>query len=472
MRPIYFSISILLFIHLLFLGRKAETARSIPNFKKAYSEHYQGSLLYSEGFIQKANNKFKNAYSILPDNFYFCLAYGLSEGRLGREKNGLELINQAFKGLEKEDPDYLYKKVVARFLKGMVYAYNESYANAYTSVRSALYQAPDSAYLKSTFENTLGYLTILNQSKNRHKGTDLGAHIHVRKGDLEKALSHFSNALEWNEENFHAYENYKTLCDTLQLVPQYNPPGDVQNANANYEPTFLNMHQKIMRGLDLETFESVAFLVDVSGSMVMEKVLCMGQTRFEVMKILSRKIVNDLPSTTDLGIGTIGGDCLDTPAKWKPTGSLDKRALDQDLRFLIPDGTTPMLSMLLKVAELFPDSVQQKKSVFLISDGANTCREGGFDVCSFALDLSRKGIVVNVLTFLNSTYNNTGAFSEYICLADNTGGKVIYMDNLRCHFEPFNFDLVSTCNLSIPKLEKSQCWGPAIKTLWMYQGAD
>ena len=320
MRLIYFSISILFLANFLSLGKKKEVPYAIPNFKKAYSEHYQGSLLYSEGFLQKANNKFKNAYAILPENFYFCLAFGLSEGRLGRQKNGLALINQALGVLERDDPDYHYKKVVAQFLKGMVYSYNESYANAYATVKSALYQAPDSAYLKSTFENALGYLTILNQSKNRHKGSDLSAHIHIRKGDLERALTHFAKALDWNEENYPAYQNYKALCDTLHIIPKYNPPGNIQNANTNYEPTFLNMHQKIMRGLKLESFESVAFLVDVSGSMVMEKVLCMGQTRFEVMKILGRKIVKEFRNLGRQGLTIIALGQRRTPKHDTGTG--------------------------------------------------------------------------------------------------------------------------------------------------------
>jgi hypothetical protein len=293
--------------------------------------------------------------------------------------------------------------------------------------------------------------------------------MHIRKHDLEKAHTYFEQALQADDENGVAFYNYKLLSDTLGLETAFHAPVHGAQARAQTDrPTFLNMHQHVYRTLELGQYDELAFMVDISGSMVAENVICMGSTRFEVMKDLGRKIVADLPASTQLGIGTIGGDCPDEPAKWKPSGTMTRRELDTDLRFLIPDGTTPLLTRLLRAPELFTDSTQTKKSIFLISDGANTCREAGLDICDFAEELSQKGITVNVLTFLSSTFNNTSAFSEYICLADNTGGKVVYMDNLRCYFETFDFDLTKACQLQIPTFQKSTCWGKHIETLWMY----
>lgn len=458
-----------LYLCTAFLGLPTKVEQP-PNLKKAYSEHYQGSLLYAEGQVKKANAKFRQAYQILPDNFHFALAYGLSEGRIGHASSALELIDQAKRQLNRNAPDFAYKSAISHFLKGMVYSYNQDYGSAHQLVTQALQQIPDTPAVQSIMLNTLGYLQIMNQSKNQHKSSKLDAHIHVRKHDLEAAHGYFRKALELDSDNGSAFYNYKVLSDSLGLPLAFHEPTAAARAQNQTGPTFLYMHRTISSTLELHKFKELAFLVDISGSMVAEKVLCMGDTRFAVMKDLSRKMVKEFPESMALGLGTIGGDCPDEPAKWKPTGSMTKKELDTDLRFLIPDGTTPMLTRLMNTSELFIDSLDTPKTLFLISDGANTCREAGLDVCAFAEKLAQKGITINVLTFLNSSYNNTSAFSEYICLADVTGGRIIYMDNLRCNFQAFNFDLTTTCQLKIPILEKSYCWGKHIETLWMYAG--
>lgn len=440
-----------------------------PNRKKAYRQHYEGSLLYSEGRIKQANQKFKNAWQIIPDNFYFTLAYGLSEGRLGHVQAGLELINQAGSQLHRGVEDYDYKRSISSFMAGMVYTYGQDYDAAFRQIQSALSTLPDSAEVESIMLNNLGYLQLLNQSRNQHETSDQPAHLHIRKHDLEAAHQYFQQALERDPDNGTAYYNYKALSDTLGLSLAFNPPtAEAKRRAGTDQPTFLYMDEHIRRTLELDQYQELVFMVDISGSMVAEQVLCMADDRFGVMKTLSRKIVAKLPEHIKLGIGTIGGDCPDEPAKWKPSGTMDKKELDTDLRFLIPDGTTPLLTRLLQAPTLFSDSTQSKKTIFLISDGANTCRESGIDICAFAEELAQRDITVNVLTFLNSSLNNTSAFSEYLCLADNTNGKVIYMDNLRCYFETFDFDLTSNCQLTIPKFEKSYCWGQHIETLWMY----
>ena len=77
-----------------------------PNLKKAYEHHYQGSLLYAEGQYRQANNQFQQAYKIIPTNFYFGLSYGLSLGKIGKTKPGLQTIRQANQHLSPFDPEY------------------------------------------------------------------------------------------------------------------------------------------------------------------------------------------------------------------------------------------------------------------------------------------------------------------------------------------------------------------------------
>jgi len=440
----------------------------LPNQKKAYSAHYQGSLLYAEGEWGKANQKFQQAHSIVPNNFYFGLSYGLSEGRLGKAKRGVSLIQNAMTYLDPLDPDFRYKYASAIFLKAMVHAYSQDYGAAYQQMQQSKNIAPDTLPLQSLIEHNMGFLSIANQTINRNRRDRLAAHYHVRKHDLEKGLSHFESALKTNPGNNNTLHNYQVLCDTLGLPNRYKDQAPSDKIKTKIEPTFIDMHQKIIEDLRLDQYAELAFLVDVSGSMVSQNVLCMNDTRFNVMKDLGRKVVDALPEETALGLGTIGGDCPDDPAQWDMVGQLDKKALRTKLRFLIPDGTTPLLTMLKKAPTLFSDSSKAKRSIFLVSDGANTCREPGLDICFFAEELAKKDIAVNVLTFLSSSYNNTGAFSEYLCLAEKTGGQIIYMDNYRCFFQTLSFDLLETCYLKLPNLVQSTCWGGSNRDLWMF----
>lgn len=440
----------------------------LPDQKKAYSAHYQGSLLYAEGQIRQANQKFSRAYSILPRNFYFALSYGLSEGRLGNDRKGLDLIQEALLYLDPRDPDFAYKYATARFLRVMIHCYNQDYGEAYNSLIATQRVAPDTLRLQSLIEHTLGYLTVTNQTLNRDRSNELPPHYHVRQHDLEKAHTHFEKALDLDPEQPATLRNYRMLCDTLGLPPRFAAAPEKDKKAKVGEFTFLYMHEKIIQDLRLDRYPELAFLVDVSGSMVSQQVICMNDDRFNVMKDLGRKIVDALPATTRLGLGTIGGDCPDPPAQWAPVGQLSRKEMHNKLRFLIPDGTTPLLTMLRETPSLFADSSQARKSIFLISDGANTCREPGLDICLFAEELARKNIAVNVLTFLNSSYNNTSAFSEYLCLAEKTGGQIIYLDNYRCFFQPFHFDLLETCYLELPVLPQSDCWGAGRDDLWMF----
>jgi Mg-chelatase subunit ChlD len=153
-----------------------------------------------------------------------------------------------------------------------------------------------------------------------------------------------------------------------------------------------------------------------------------------------------------------------------PVGSLSQKEMKDELRFLFPDGTTPLLTMLVKAPELLSAQDSVSKSIFLISDGENVCKVGDLDICEWAAGLAGKNITIHVLTFLESGLHNTGAFAEYTCLAENTGGKVVYIDNYRCTTQLFDFNLLETCNLVIPPLQRSQCWGPAVKDLWAIFG--
>jgi len=442
-------------------------AFSMPTRREqAYKAHYKGTLYFGEGDYRKAERLFQRAYSAFPDNFNFAMAYGLCIGRQGNTEKGKEVIERATKGLYGSSPLERTRRAIAFFLSGSIAAYAGQYDQAASSIGRSISLLPDSAGISNVFENAMGYLQVMNQGSSAHQRQDLGRHLHVHRRDLKRAQQHFERALRIQPDYAIAWHNYKRICDTLGTSPSV-PAVDTNRAAADRRNTFTKMHQRLSDNLHLTRYRELLFLVDVSGSMVQERVVCMDASRFDVMRELSGKILSTLRPEQRLGIGTIGGICGSEPDLWIPTGSIDPRELSYKFRFLIPDGTTPLLSTLQRSAELFTDSIEGPKSIFLISDGANICTIDRLDICEWAKELGKSDITINVMTFLNSTFNNTDAFAEYICLAENTGGQILYMDNYRCQLQPFRFDLVPTCQFTLPRMEKSDCWGPSVKNLWM-----
>ncbi len=441
---------------------------SPPPDKQAYRLHYQGSLQYAEGKYRQASGNFERAFHLFPENFSFALAHGLCLGRLGNASEAKKVLEKARQLVAPNDQERQQKLAMATFFLGMSFSYADRYSEALPLLRDAVAMQQKIAQksLLSVYYNALGKAILLNQGRNAHRRNYQPLHYHVHRRDMEKAFVAFEAAVKADPENTVALHNYLQLADTLK-VSSILPEADTnQVQRREYKPTFINMHKTIISDLKLNNYDEMVFLLDISGSMVMEKVVCYGSDRFTAMKDLCLKILPEIDTSIALGIGTIGGVCDSPPDLWFASGGINRVDLRSKLRFLIPDGTTPLLTMLLRCPELFSADPTRSKSIFLISDGANTCREGGMDICEWATELAAKGIAVNVLTFLSTTSDNTDAFAEYLCLAENTKANIIYLDNYRCRLEPFAFDMVKTCQSKIPAMERSRCLGPSVKELW------
>jgi len=461
-----FGLPIILLICFLACGM---SHRPVTSPQQAYEWHYRGTLLYGEGRYKQAKDLLQNAYNAQPNNYNFGVAYGLCLGRLGDSGQAQSVFAAARKAILPNDPERAQKLALSTFFSGMSYLYSRHYGQAFVQLRSAVFSQKNlnQPKLLSVFYNALAYATLLNQSNNSHQREDLPSHYHIHRRDMERAADYYAQSLLCNPENEVSLDNYRQIADTLQLLDELPPGLGAILDTTKTSPTFIQMHQTIIRDLQLDQFDELVFLIDISGSMVMEKVVCYGADRFTAMKELCLRILPEIKPEVQLGIGTIGGNCGTVPDHWYKTGSISREDIHDKLRFLIPDGTTPLLSMLVKSPELFSKIDSTRKSIFLISDGANTCRESGWDICELASELKKKKIAVNVLTFLENSYNNTDAFGEYLCLSEITRGHIIYLDNYRCRLEPLALDLVKTCQLKFPTIEKSTCWGAHIKNLWM-----
>lgn len=434
--------------------------------RAAYRNYYQGLLHYSEGHFGRAESHLQRAHQIAPENFNFSLALALCLSRVEQGGEGLSLLGRT--ALPATDPYYEHKRAIRLFVKGMVLYYTGRSTDAIRELERSIEAArllhmPD---VEATFENALGFVILHHQGSGSNHSDELPLHYHVHRRDMMKALQHFERALAVHPQHVSARKNARMLWDTLQLAP----PAAIRRSDTagrrGVSSLVTGLPQDVERVRELAGYDEVLLLVDISGSMTQEQVLCMGLSRFEVMRNLGLYLVRELPDTAGLALGTVGGDCGDAPKQWIATDSMGRRDLTYVIRFLTAHGTTPLLERVEQSVALFSDRPGKSRAIFLISDGANVCRSGGEDICGWASRIRRAGITINVLTFLDASFNNVEAFSDYGCLADHTGGRIFYLDNVRCAFTDLSFKLLDNLQLRLPPLQKVYCWGPQIESLW------
>ncbi len=428
--------------------------------RAAYRAHYEGKLAFENGKVNRAQKAFRTAYLKDPTNAHFAFAWAVTLGQAGKISQALQLIRQSRAGLSRSDPDYAQKHTLSFFFEGMVLLYSGNYEAAGERLRTAEHLLSDEVqedYIRTVVYNALGYINIVLQTASRSGALDL--HYHVSREDMERAAQYFQKAIKFGPDNESAVYNYTYLMDTVGF-PDWPDPKDLPRHALSQNQVFSysnNLEQAVDR-LQLQKYDELLFLLDISGSMVLEEVTCLNRSRFEVLRQTTSGFVRKLPTDARAGFASIDGDCGEPPRKWFPVGSLNKAELLTEIRFLAPHGATPMLERLEASLELFTDSINQK-CIFLISDGANTCKLPGLDICQWADRARSKGYTIHVLTFLDATFNNATAFTDYSCLADQTGGEIIYIDNYRCRLTEYEFDLSHQCLPRIPSLRQVKCFG-------------
>ncbi len=463
---------IFLLVATLALLSFAQPSPAVVGGKAAYQNYVLGSYYFSEGDYNRSVNYLRRAYEAEPEEYNFALALALALGRNGKANDGISLLNSTDVLLKSDHPDYTQLFAMRHFVAGLIHCFSKQFQQAIPSLESAirLQQTLDRAEVLGAMYNALGYAKLLDQGRGAESHNGLEAHHHLHKRDLERSRDIFLQALRADPNQQAATFNYKFLCDTLGETPAIpllqavnrNPGNSVVAARYSSLPVDMKAV------LPFREYDEIVYLLDISGSMVMEKVSCVGRDRFQVMRETALFLLDSIRTETQVGIGTIGGDCGTTPKLWHPSGSIDKGELRTALEFLVPDGTTPLLTILQQTPGLFTDNPNTRKSIFFISDGENVCRMPGVDICEWSEGLAQKGITVNILTFLGASLDNTGAFAEYTCLAENTRGRILYLDVDRCSLQRYTFDLVAACQLYLPEIRRVNCWGPSVKNLWAY----
>jgi hypothetical protein len=407
---------------------------------------------------------------MIPTQYNFALAYALVLGRQQKSAAAQEVLGRAKSLLPNRHPDYTHLASQLHFVEGIIRVYARQYGLAIAPLRHAarLQEQLDYPEERAAILNTLGYATVLNQGRGAMPHDDMPPHYHIHRRDLERSLPLFKAAYQADVQNAAAADNYQLVMDTLGLADE-TIREDLRRAAENrqlktykYASLPANM-QHILQFLD---YDEVVFLLDISGSMVMEKVTCVDRYRFDVMRETALLMLENFSDSTRVGIGTIGGDCGTVPRLWHPVGELSRKDLRYTLEFLVPDGTTPMLTILRETGALFSDDPNTTKALAFISDGENICRLPGVDICEWATTLPARNITINTMTFLGASLDNAGAFAEYTCLTENTFGTLLYLDGNRCQLDYYRFDLVKACALTLPALHRVHCGGSAAEHQW------
>ena len=430
----------------------------------AFKHFFKGNIAFQNKNFKKASDQFKQAHLLLPGNFDIALSYAVSLSMSKNTKRGLAVIQKI--KISDSDPNRLHKKTLKFYATGVIHAFHHDFGQAILSFRKALkLTSKETPLLLANIHNALGYVTIMNQGTNVDKGADMGRHLHVLRSDMTKAFSYFKKAVTINPQNENAQYNYRTLRDTLERYHFSKP--DTSDRIKKYTP-FVELSQNVFDEIPLGHYNEVVLMLDISGSMVQEKVTCKAIYRFEVMREAVLFLLKNLPESVAIGIGTIGGNCGTPPRLWIRAGSQTRKELIQEIEFLVPDGTTPLISILKRAPELFSANNHSKKAIFLISDGENVCKDKGTDLCEWAGNLSNT--TIQTLTFLDAQLNNANAFSAYSCLAENTGGEINYIDNNYCQLKKFSFNLLDAFAPRIPQLKRVQCWGARYKLWAIFDG--
>lgn len=438
--------------------------------KEAFRNYYLGSYYFAEGVYGRAANHLEKAYNLDPQQYQFALAYALSLGQQGKTDDAITILNKGKNLLPVNHPSYKHLLSLQYFVSGMINVYGQRYGRALSPLKRAAELQTELAFPeeRAVILNTLGYAQVMDQGKGTGRHGGLGKHFHVHKRDLERSLGYFRKAYQADVQNKAAAENYQLLMDTLGLEREQIVEDHVDRSAVKQIKTYKydNLPANMQPLIEFTQYDEVVLLLDISGSMVMEQVSCIGSDRFDVMRETALLLLENFPDSTKVGIGTIGGDCGTVPRLWYPVGERSRYDLRYDLQFLVPDGTTPLFTILQKTPELFSNTSSKTKALIFISDGENVCRVPGIDICEWTSTLASQKITINIMTFLGASLENSNAFAEYTCLAENTFGQLLYMDGDRCQLSQYEFDLVKACQLSLPNLERVDCWGAAVEELW------
>jgi len=323
------------------------------------------------------------------------------------------------------------------------------FTEAYLSFRKAYFLELRAAYptfkFLSQIQNAIGYTRMVYGGPNLASQEDY-PHTNWITSDLLASLRHFEQALYFDAENEFALANRDTLyskilktgktfheieqlvapkpIETLRselLISEKSENDTLNELNINYLPNNVNVILNT-----LQAYEELLIVADISGSM--EDIHPMkGVDRFKLMQELILFLFHNLLPRTKTGIVTVGRSCNRLPVLFYPVELDARKDIIDTLETLRPDGSTPLSYSISKAKQLFSER-KNKKALFLISDGMETCSTP-IDLCLVASDLYALGVDIHIISFIVSGMEDYElAYQIYNCMAQYSNGKVFEYD--------------------------------------------
>lgn len=166
---------------------------------------------------------------------------------------------------------------------------------------------------------------------------------------------------------------------------------------------------------------NILFILDSSGSM---KANIQGRTKMDIAKEVVNQLASELPKDVKAGLLVYGhrqkDDCKDTELVI-PVGPVDTGDFSQKVNALQPIGQTPISFSLTEAAAVLKDK-KGKKTVILVSDGEETCKQ---DPCDVAKELKAADIDLRTHV-IGFGIDKASAKKQLSCIAEATGG--VYKD--------------------------------------------
>lgn len=329
----------------------------------------------------------------------------------------------------------------------------------------------------SDIENARGYLSVTARGLSTDQEKNYVCII--RHEFINMAIYHFRDALMYNPDNELAQQNLDTLEAKLRMLGLPLPPEryvekkmtgmlvhwDSLNIDSLHNTSELplldynllpNNYQLILS--ELSQYDEIILCLDLSGSMVDAVGWGPEISKFQVAQQLSLFITLQLQKSAFLGALSVGLKCDQDAALNYPIASASRYELMTKINAVRPYGYTPLNQRLRMTKDMFSQT-QNRKLVFLISDGMDTCDELP-ELCGTAAMLAANGIDLSVFSFINETLDEEArtAYAVYNCMTTASDGKVYQVTELGGVKEDLDIELISNNILELPLLDTSILW--------------